>query len=194
MPNYVPLEDFRARIESIPGGVEVSIPSRRNYAAAAFIAFWLCGWVFGLVTAGGQLLSPPHVGKDPPPELFLFVWLGLWIIGGLSAMTFLLWNLAGRERVTVRTDALSIRREVFGLGRGRHYELSAVKDLRAVESAVGTILGSFGRRDPFGVSSGPLAFDYGAKTVRFGAGIDMAEAKHILSKLIAAKPSLAPKD
>src|SRR3954469_25051310 len=77
MPNYVPLEDFRARIESIPGGVEVSIPSRRNYAAAAFIAFWLCGWVFGLVTAGGQLLSPTHVGKDPPPELFLFVWLGL---------------------------------------------------------------------------------------------------------------------
>lgn len=191
MPNYVPVAGYRSRVDSIPGGIEITIPSRRNYFIAAFVGLWLCGWVFGLVTAVGQLLFPAHDAKAAPSELFLVVWLAMWLIGGVFAITVLLWNLAGRERITAGSDALSIRREACGLGWSRHYELRAAKALRIVESGTDTFFGGFGRRDPFGLAAGPFAFDYGAKSIRFGAGVDVAEAKYLLSKLIAAKPALA---
>jgi len=191
MPNYVPVAGYRSRVDSIPGGIEITIPSPRNYFIIAFIGFWLCGWVFGLVTSGGLLLFPPHVAKGAPPGLFLFVWLCAWVLAGIFAITVFLWNLAGRERIAVGSDALSIRREACGVGWSRHYELRAAKGLRIVESGAETFFGGFGRRDPFGLMAGPFAFDYGAKTVRFGAGVDVAEAKYLLSKLIAAKPALA---
>jgi hypothetical protein len=67
-----------------------------------------------------------------------------------------------------------------------------VKGLRVVDNAGDSVpFGGFGRGDPFGSRSGSLAFDYGAKTIRFGSGVDAAEAKYILSKIVAAKPALA---
>jgi hypothetical protein len=40
----------------------------------------------------------------------------------------------------------------------------------------------------WGMSGGLIAFDYGAQTFRFGAGVDEAEAKHILEKITARFP------
>ena len=189
MPSYVPVTNYRSRVDSIPGGIELSIPSRRNYLVALFLAFWLCGWTFGEVSAARQLMFPVHQMHGDEPDAFLIIWLCMWTLGGVFAVSTLLWNLTGRERIVVQ-DAFSIRREAFGLGWGKHYELQSVKDLRAVESNANSGPFGFGRRDSFGLQSGPLAFDYGAKTVQFGAGVDMAEAKYLVSKLIAAKPSL----
>ena len=71
------------------------------------------------------------------------------------------------------------------------YELPAITDLRAIETAVGN--GPFGAsaRDPFGYSGGRMAFDYGAQTVHFGSGVDTAEAKYLIAKIAAAKPTLS---
>jgi len=35
----------------------------------------------------------------------------------------------------------------------------------------------------WGYVNGPIVFDYGMKTIKFGLGIDEAEAKHILGVL-----------
>lgn len=196
MAEFVPVPGYRSRVESIPGGIELWIPSRRNFFVAVFILIWLCFWFFGAVSAGNQLLHP-HPLKDGTagaPDSFLIVWLTMWMCGGVFAIAMALWNLAGRERVIVQNDRFSIRREAFGIGYGKHYEMSAVKDVRVVESAVNS--GYFGMRsrDPFGIMGGPLAFDYGAKTVYFGAGIDAAEAKYLLSRLRAAKPTLTSRN
>ena len=48
------------------------------------------------------------------------------------------------------------------------------------------------KSDPFvGMRSGPLAFDYGAKTIRFGSGVDEAEARVILASIRTRFPELA---
>ncbi len=44
-----------------------------------------------------------------------------------------------------------------------------------------------------GISGGQLAFDYGAKTVRFGIGLDEAEAKQILNDIEIQSPDLVEK-
>jgi hypothetical protein len=186
MTRFEPIENQRSHVTAIAGGIEVSIPSRRNYLVAAFMAFWLCGWAFGLVMVSHQLLHP----TEGTPMLFLAAWLGGWVIGGGFAILLLLWMLAGRERITVTNDAFRIRREAFALGWSRNYALSAVKNLRVVESPPPTPFG-FGRRDPFGLTSGPFAFDYGARSKMFGAGLDVAEARTLLSRILAAMPALS---
>jgi len=191
---YVPVAEGRAQVQSVPGGIELRIPARRQLLVVLFLGFWLVGWCLGEVMATTQLIAPTPVAHgDPPPLEFLALWLCAWTVGGVFALYSLLWLLSGRERVTITGEALTVRREIFGLGLSKAYRLGAVRDLRVVDIAP-VLPFSFGRGDLLGRSSGPIAFDYGAKTIRFGAGIDAAEAKQLVAKVLAAKPQLAPQD
>lgn len=191
MTRVVPVAAYRSRVESTPGGIEATIPMRRNYFLIAVMAFWLFFWAHSLFQLAPQIQHPSQTMHNPPPPELFPIFIVVWIIGGVFAVTVFFWNLAGRERIALQSGGdLTIRREVFGLGWTRHYELSAVKALRVVESGVDAVFG-LRQSDPFGVRGGPFAFDYGAKTIRFGAGLEVAEAKYVLSKLIAAKPALA---
>jgi len=182
----VPVSGYRSRVESASGGIEITIPARRNYFALAIVAVWLCVWVFG---ANGFFSHPQALNHGRTNEIPPF-FLVFWILGVSFAALILLWNLAGRERVVVHSDALSIRREVLGVGWTRSYELRSVKALRVVET-IGPMVFGMRQNDPFGFAHGPIAFDYGAKTIRFGTGIEVAEGRYLLSKMVAAKPALA---
>ncbi len=46
----------------------------------------------------------------------------------------------------------------------------------------------------WGVGQGIITFDYGAKTFRFGSGLDEAEAKMILSEITQRYPQYLPRD
>ena len=192
--SYVPIAEGRARVQSVPGGIELRIPARRPIVLILFFSVWLVGWCFGEFSAVHQLLRPtPLKGDSGAPTAFLAFWLCGWTIGGGFVLFSMLWMLAGYERVTFTGEALTLRREVFGIGRSRAYLLSAVRDLRVIDVAPFAPF-TFGRQDVFGRSSGPLAFDYGAQTIRFGAGVDPAEAKRLAAKVLASKPGLAPQD
>jgi len=161
----------------VPGGVLVSIPARRRWFAALFLAFWLVGWAFGEVTVARRLF----VGSEPPP-VFLVVWLSLWTVGGAFAVTALAWGVAGRELVTVKGGVLSVRREVLGVGRTWDYDADKVHGLR-VSPAGFDPFSMAGSLRVWGLSGGPMAFDYGARTVRIGAGLDEAEAASVVREL-----------
>jgi hypothetical protein len=188
---FVPVTAGRAQVHSVPGGIELSIPARRKIVLILFFSFWLVGWCFGEVMVSQELLWPTHPAHgDPPPFAFLAMWLCGWTVGGAFVLLSVLWMLAGRERAIFTGDAVTLRREVFGVGLSTMYQPSAVRDLRVIDIALPFAL-SFGR-DTFGLSSGPIAFDYGAKTIRFAAGVDSAEAKQLVAKVLAAKPGFGP--
>jgi hypothetical protein len=70
---------------------------------------------------------------------------------------------------------------VFGVGRDREYDLAHVRRLRVVPH----VSDPYGWRSTmrwWGVGGGSLAFDYGAKTVQFGA-VDEAEGHDIVEEL-----------
>ena len=194
MSAHIPVEAYRSRIESIGGGIEIVMPSRRSVIATGFIGIWLAFWIFSIVGILPQMLiGLPHAKGTPPPLAFLILWTVFWLAGGAFAFAIFAWSVAGRERVTIAADTFAIRREAFGIGLTRRYALASVRALRVVDDAAwSTPFSGFGRSDPFGLRSGSLAFDYGAKTIRFGSGVDAAEAKYILSRTLAAKPALAP--
>jgi hypothetical protein len=84
--------------------------------------------------------------------------------------------------LALRSGSITIKRTILGVGLTREYDLANIKNLRvSPESA-----------DPFGWSTsvlgmggGLMAFDDGAKTVRFAASVEEAEASQIVSDLEA---------
>ena len=62
----------------------------QRHFAAAFLAFWLCGWAFGLAAMTRSLLTG---GFQP----FVIVWLGGWTVGGGFAI-WTLWNMLRPSR------------------------------------------------------------------------------------------------
>jgi len=160
-------------------GLQVIIPPRRQIFAMIFLPVWLCGWLFGEVTVIRQLLFGP---APSPPNLFMAFWLVGWTMGGAFVILALLWMLIGRERVILRPDALVIRRELVGLARAREYDIESVSNLRVSPDSYNPWDGRSAWRF-WGVGGGVIAFDYGAKTFRFGGGVDEAEARDIVGEM-----------
>ncbi len=80
-----------------------------RFFVAAFLSFWLCGWLAGEVFALwalwrilGAFLAG---GEGPlPVALFLMVWLSFWTLGGAAALRELLRALWSEDRLTVAAD------------------------------------------------------------------------------------------
>jgi len=167
----------RSSLKDGPDGLELVIPAKRNLFLMLFLLAWLGGWAFGEVSALKELRSGAGA-----PKAFLAFWLVGWTLGGGFAASVWLWMLAGRERILLRSGILAVRREVFGLGWTREYDLAQVRNLRvSAESDNRAGWGATGRF--WGFSGGPVAFDYGASTVRCAASVDEPEAAQIIRDL-----------
>lgn len=173
----VALPSRRSTLQEGPSGLEISIPTKKNWFVLIFLLAWLGGWAMGEISAIGELLG----GSDTEESWFLAFWLVGWTVGGGFVIYVLFWMLAGIERVVLGADSLLLRKEVFGVGRGKKYSLGHVSNLRIVPPSD---LWSSGMRF-WGVGGGLVAFDYGAKTLRFGSGLDEAEASMIVQDLTA---------
>jgi hypothetical protein len=166
----------------------IRIPARRNLLIVAFLSVWLCGWVAGEFTAPFQLFR--EIGRHSGAAAFMLFWLCGWTAGGGFVIYILLWQLRGFEVVTVSGAALSIRQSLPLFGRVKEYDLTQIRDLRVASYTYNPF--DFKNRMAFwGIGGGNLAFDYGYKTFRFGAGVDEAEARIILQTILQRAPQLA---
>jgi hypothetical protein len=175
-----PLASARSRFEERGDGVRVVIPARRRVFPTLFLPLWLVGWFFGERAVLHTLFGAGR--GDGLPSVFLLVWLVGWTFGGGFAAFSLLWTLFGGEVVTLNGQFLTVRWEVLGVGRERRFDLAQVKDLRCSPLAEN----ARSRSAPW--AGGLVAFDYGAKTMRFGQDLDEAEAKLIVQRLADRNP------
>ena len=163
MPTLIQPYPMRSIVSEEGAAVRVSIPMQKNWFVGAFIACWLGGWTFG----GLQVFK--HLLNDF--ELFSAFWMGGWALGEAFAALWLLRLLGGHDIVVATTDRLEVRKEVFRLGIARQYLGAEIRDVRVQpESGSGK-----GHRES------RIAFDYGAKTIGFGDGLDEAEANQLIS-------------
>jgi hypothetical protein len=156
-------------------GFQVVFRAKRNLFVLLFLTAWLGCWAVAETSTIRQLMSSEST------EWFLVFWLAAWTVGGASTIISWLWMAFGREIVALRPGELSIRREVLGLGLRKEFDLTRVRNLRVSESSNEGSAG--GRSWNFG--GGLVAFDYGAKTFRFGGAIDEAEASQVVADLRA---------
>jgi hypothetical protein len=175
----------RYTVESTVDGIRISIPARRNWFIILFLIAWLGGWFFGEVSAATELLNP----RDKTPSGFLAFWLLGWTLGGAFCIAAVLWQLAGREILTVNPSWLIHRVEVFGFGLSRTYLASDVKNLRGTDDAPSLFVNQRAWFPPLvGSGYGPIAFDYGARTIRLAPGLEEAEAKMPVCDLLQRLP------
>jgi hypothetical protein len=160
--------------------LRITIPSpKRKYPilASGFGLVWVIVFLV--------LFSPPlfNAGFDGE-SWFPIVWTTMVISISAYAIVILLWLLFGVEVIRVDNASIKTRRQVFGLGRTREYDGDHIRQLRAAPIVYATT----GYRNSFtweylGLAGGQIAFDYGAKTVRFGSGLDEAEAHMIVDAI-----------
>jgi hypothetical protein len=187
----------RYRIESEGSVLRLIIPSRKHWFIIFFFGFWSIFWLFltiGVLSTmvSGFLISAKDASQLPAgflfPGLFLLVWLVLWIGGGLFAVYTWLWQLIGHEIVEVGPGSISITRKTLGFERPKTYDAAYIKALRVFPYQPQTGWPGGYNRQMWTRNTGTLAFDYGAKTIRFG-DMDEAEAKMALADILQRYPS-----
>ena len=181
--HVVPVPGRRSTVEDTPDGLKIVIPTKKNWFIIIFMGFWLCGWLVGEIVAPTTFFSEemPASGR-----FFMIAWLGGWTVGGCIAIYFWLWTLVGKE-IVVGNPHLTIKRDVFGYGRLKRYESSSVKGFRLSPPQFNPWDFQSGLRF-WGMGGGLIAFDYGSSTIRFGNGIEEAEASTILDEIAGRLP------
>ena len=166
----------RSTMEESPGELRIVIPARANPFLLFFIGLWILMMAFGFI----MMATDSRVPREQGPPVLMFLPF-LLVFGSIAASIFL-WNAFGRELILVKDKTLTLRGELLGLGRSREFDLTQVKNLRpAPPSALPEWFASF-QRFP-GFSAKTILFDYGAKTFRFGSGIDEPEARRIIEAI-----------
>jgi hypothetical protein len=169
----------RAILTETSKGLVIEIPSKKNIFLILFVAAWLVAW------AVGEVMVPSNMFHgDNPWSVLLFVgaWLVAWTVGGCFVIYIWLWNVAGKEKIVASDMGLSIKRELFGFGREKEYEISSISNLRVSPQPYNPFNFSSGLQ-AYGIGGGIIAFDYGARTYRFGSSLDEAEANQIISSI-----------
>lgn len=171
--------ESRISIADTAEGLRIVMPGRRSWFVICFLAFWLCGWAVAEVMVAKQLFN----GDAPPDgEVFMLAWFGVWTLGGGVAIYAWLWQLMGKEILTARGQTLTLRRDIGGFGLNKEYSLVQLRDLRI--GPVGVMPFEFSASlQLWGVSGGVISFDHRERTYRFGAGLDEAEAKQIVTAI-----------
>jgi hypothetical protein len=187
MPVVTPLAAQHVVRDNIDS-LQITIPSRKQWPIILVLPVWLMGWALGEATVGGMLLLSLFSG----PSLFMLVWFVAWTLGGGWAIYTLLWQIAGKEVVDINSQLITIRRMTLGIGIPKEYIGECVKDLR-VSPPVYSSLGWSRGAEFWGLSGGWIAFDYGAKTIRFGSGVDEAGAKQVVSSIKERFPHYLPR-
>jgi len=159
-------------------GPEVVIPVRRNWPLLVVVPLWLGLWTLSMTGLAGEIRSGRARGGEAG---FFEVWLIAAVLWSSTVVYAWLWNAIGHEVVALRPGALVLRREVAGVGLSREYSLAEVRHLRV--SVPPPDAGRWSSPIRFGREPGVIAFEYGARTVRFGEGLDEAEASLVLEEI-----------
>lgn len=161
------LPQRRIRSEPIEGGMRYVLPPRRQPVQLIIsLPLYMCA-TSAMV---GAILT-----HDAEPILWIFIISSpFWLYRSLS-------QLVGYEVVTISsTGALRIQRRVLRFGPVQEYAPQMIRKLRVAPVAYGCFR-SWELLPAF--ANGPIAFQYGEMTIRFGAGLDEADAHAVAHEI-----------
>jgi hypothetical protein len=171
----VPVRESRVATEPTAEGLRVTMPLARSFWKLAFPLYGLAILGLGLVM---MLAGPePADGEAGPPAFFAV----LWCVCGLPFVFALLWRLRGREEAELAARTLTLSKRLGRWGRSRSFARERIEGIR-VSPEAGSVFDPRSALRWMGFGGGVIAFDYGARTYRFG-DMEEAEAKHVVAAL-----------
>jgi hypothetical protein len=112
---------------------------------SVWLTFWVVGETVALALAGGlvaAVVTAPfgvtlsHASRIAPDGsapfflLFILLWLTIWTVGGVAALTHVLRSVAGEDLVAVSSEGLAIVRRAGPFRRRRTIPLDAIRRVR----------------------------------------------------------------
>lgn len=176
------LNNGKATIESKGDTISVSVPADRNLFILILNTIFMWGWGWGFKVALTGLVN--FEIEQQEGRTFVTFWLLLWTITGLLIIRFILWGFFGRETFRLSPTNAELSKMVFGIGKKNSFDTKELKNLRfqAVDTGLNYQMINW-RAWGVGRFPGKIQFDYGMRTYSFGAGVDDAEAKYIISEI-----------
>ena len=186
---YEKPQESNIYMEETKQGTLFVVKPEKKWSILLFLSFWLIGWAVGEVFAIATVLSDLFGNTDENSvvefnKIFMFVWLGGWTVGGFLAIKTLLWQIAGKEIIIVNHDSISILTDSVIYKKRKSYAKNYIKDIRVIP----------GDSNPFNqvnfgnINIGKIAFDYGAKTIKFGIMEEESEAKNVVNSILNKYP------
>jgi len=146
--------------------IKIFTPKRIDFLT--FILIFLGGWGFIFF---GQL----QFGFNPN-----FSCIGIVIV--LFPLYAMLWNIVGKEIITINKEKIVIRQTIFGSGFSQTYQLSQVSNIRRslTEPALFTLENNM---QYWGFAGGSVAFDYKGRICRFGLLLSKENADVLVAQI-----------
>jgi hypothetical protein len=174
--------------------LRLEIPTPRNLIFSMVLGVYLALWLIGALAVAPVFYAALFVFSGSFPAILFplalnLLWAGLYLL--IWALVAYVWVRAtfGVERVRVTPHSLEVTTKRLWLERTEKFDAEQIGLLRLVPVTVPRWVGVLLGGQP------SLAFDAGAQTVRFGRGLDEAEARltfeRILEKFPAYRSSVA---
>jgi hypothetical protein len=160
-----------SRIQDFGDRLIVRFRPKRSWGKLAFIAVWLTFWTFGGVVVFAELLH-----TDWGTRAGLALWLCAWAFGEAFALIAILWQLFGREILTVTPEQLEVRKEIGRFARTKGYDIALVQNIEAA-------------RVPSDEDEEPrkdfcLRLSYDEQEIPIGEGMGEREAEFVASTIL----------
>jgi hypothetical protein len=163
-------------IKDTPISFEIILPSKRK--GLIFVLLGLCIIVWGIVEilAIRSFIKIGIFTSFTDSEMLLLSFIVVMTIVGAIIIYVCLWNHIGKEHIIVTHSTLTVKKDIFGYGRKRIYDLNRVTHLCMRDE---------GGEDPLSVNlwGGSIMFDYDSETFHFGLSLNEAEAQYIVNQL-----------
>lgn len=178
-----PLPPWRtARADRVAGKVRITIAPRRTWFAWVAFATATCLWIAGGTSAYQGFLA----ARNPNRRTWLGAWLIVWTVWGLWALPRAALQFLGREIIEVDGRAITLRRQVAGIGRTRRFDVGEVRNLHlAAPPPVGAVpppsRGWPQLATP--LLAGSIRFEYQGRTHEFAMGIGWSDMTTVLQGL-----------
>jgi hypothetical protein len=170
----------RHTISDLGDHLAVHIPSLKYWPVLLVSSMWFVMWLAMAIGSVVGVFTTKITG--PSDVLFAVIWLGIVFGIGMPIVYGFCWQIIGYEEILVSRQAIKIGQVALGLRTQKEYSADYIKDLRS-SSADSDFMG---RTFVFPFTknrSGAVAFDYGAKTFKFGSGVEEAEGKQIIAEI-----------
>ena len=159
------------------GGLRINVPVKSERYRTLLNFVWLLVWAAGEVGIVVLILAGLNV---PFPLAGLF--LAAFTVAGGVVLWHWLWGAGGRESFLVARDALEARREIWGIGRSRRFDLEKTRSVKATRLKYRVIYPSWGRMF-VGHGEGEIVIDCAGRTYAYGKGLELAEAGGVVDLL-----------
>jgi hypothetical protein len=158
----------RAKISDNGSALQIIIPSKKNIGLIVLFTLWLGGWAIGEINV---------IKSDLGFTAFTPLWLAAWTVDGVYMMSVIVRAILGKEMITISAETIKIEKTPSLFIRLKKYNLADATNLRILTNT------NIRYAMAYLVPPDSLGFDYGMKTVRFGSGLDEAEAAYIINMM-----------